>query len=201
MSRTAVILGPLDQGRHMSLEEFDRAEGRPGHLYELGRGTLIVVGVPNPRHFAQVEAIREQLIAYKLAHREGVYAVGGGAECKILLGDLESERHPDLAVHKSPPPAGPHVWARWVPEVVVEIISGESAERDYVEKREEYVQFGVKEYWIVDAARLEVLVLRRSRARWSERTLRRGEKYTTWTLPGFEFDCAAVFDAADAVRV
>ena len=28
----------------------------------------------------------------------------GSMECKVLIGDLESERHPDLAIYLSPPP-------------------------------------------------------------------------------------------------
>jgi Uma2 family endonuclease len=199
MSRTTTILGPLDHGRRMSLEEFDRAEGAGGHLYELSRGTVTVVDVPEPRHFAQVEALREQFVADKIAHRDRVHGIAGGADCKILLPDDESERHPDLAVYRKPPPRGGNVWADWVPEIVVEVVSPGSEHRDHVEKREEYLRFGVKEYWIVDADRREVLVLRRSGGKWVERTLRPPAVYRTRTLPDFEFDCAPVFEAADAV--
>ncbi|MCI0457171.1 MAG: Uma2 family endonuclease [Gemmataceae bacterium] len=199
MPETAITLGPLDHGRRMSLAEFDRAEGCPGHLYELEGGMVVVVDVPDPRHFAQVEALREQLIAHKMAHRGQIYGIAGGAECKILLPDLESERHPDLAVYKTAPPRGPKVWAKWIPEVVIEVVSPESVQRDYVEKRQEYLAFGVKEYWIVDADRQEVLVLRRRGAKWVERILRPGDTYTTKVLPDFEFAVAPVFEAANAV--
>jgi Uma2 family endonuclease len=198
MPKTVTTIGPLDKGRRMRLEEFDRAEGRAGYLYELSRGTVAVVDVPDPRHFAQVEAIREQLTAYKLANRERVYGIAGGADCKILVPDLETERHPDLAVYKTPPPRGPDVWARWLPEVVVEVVSVESVQRDYVEKREDYFRAGIKEYWIVDADRQEVLVLRRGRGKWSERTLQADETYQPRVLPGFDFVCAPVFEAAEA---
>jgi hypothetical protein len=103
--KTAVTIGPLDHGRPMSLEEFDLAEGRPGHLYELNRGVITVVDVPNPGHFAQVIAIRKQFAAYELTNPGRIYGVGGGGDCKILLGDFQSERHPDLAVYKTPPTA------------------------------------------------------------------------------------------------
>ena len=33
--------------------------------------------------------------------------------------------------------------------------------RDYVEKREEYLALGVKEYWIVDAGKQQIVILRR----------------------------------------
>jgi Uma2 family endonuclease len=198
MPKTATTVGPLDQGRRMTLEEFDRAEGLAGRLYELSRGTVTVVEVPDPRHFAQVEAVRDQLTAYKLANPGRIYGVASGADCKILVPDLETERHPDVAVYKKPPPRGADVWARWVPEVVVEVISAESAHRDYVEKRGDYFRAGVKEYWIVDAERQEVLVLRRSRGKWSERTPRPPQTYQPRVLPGFELACAPVFEAAEA---
>ncbi len=114
----------------------------------------------------------------------------------ILLADLESERHPDLAVYFTPPPIGDDFWDIWIPDIAVEIVSPGSQLCDYVEKREEYFDFGVKEYWIVDADKQEVLVLRRSRGKWVERVLRSGDIYETKLLPGFKFDCRQVFDAA-----
>ena len=71
-----------------------------------------------------------------------------------------------------------------------------SEERDYVEKRDEYREFGVREYWIIDSGRGEVLVLRRSRGRWVERVVRPGDVYRTRLLPGLAFDPAPVFAAA-----
>jgi Uma2 family endonuclease len=197
MPKTVVRIGPNDQGRRMSLDEFEPAEVQEGHLYELGRGVVVVSDVPNPRHLAQVTALKRQLAAYDLAHPHTLYAVAGSGECKILIADAESERHPDLALYKTPPPED-DVWATWIPEVVIEVVSPGSEHRDYEEKREEYLRFGVREYWIVDADRREVLVLRRSRGRWAERVLRPPQVYTTRLLPGFEFACGLVFEAADA---
>jgi Uma2 family endonuclease len=196
MPSTALVIKPADHGRRMSLADFDRAEAAGGRLYELGRGAIIVVDVPDPGHFAQVEAIRDQLTAYKLANPGRVHGIAGGAECKLLIPEAQSERHPDLAVYKTPPPAGEDVWARWIPEIVVEVVSPHSAERDYVEKREDYLSAGVKEYWIVDASRRQVLVLRRHRGHWSERVLGPDDTHATRSLPGFELACAPVFAAA-----
>jgi hypothetical protein len=58
MPKTAIKIGPHDRGRRMSLEDFDHAEGQEGYLYELSRGVITVMDVPNPRHLAQVNAIR-----------------------------------------------------------------------------------------------------------------------------------------------
>ena len=149
MSTTAIKIVPTDHGRRMSLADFEHAEVQEGFLYELGRGVIVVSDVPNPPHLAQVNAIRRQFSAHELSHPDRIYAIAGGSECKILLASLDSERHPDLAIYKTPPPtANEEAWATWVPEIVIEIVSPGSEERDYGEKPEEYLRFGVKEYWL-----------------------------------------------------
>lgn len=198
MSTTTIKIGPSDAGRTMSLDDFDRAEAEDGYLYELSRGVITVVDVPQPRHFAQVNATRRQFVAYDLANPGKIFGIAGGAECKVLIDGLESERHPDLAIYKSAPPEGADdVWSEWIPEIVVEVISPSSRHRDYQEKPEEYLRFGVSEYWILDAERQEPLVLKRSRGRWVERTVRPPDLYRTRLLPGLAFDCGAVFAQAN----
>jgi Uma2 family endonuclease len=199
MITTALKIGPADQGRAMTLEEFTQAETQEGYLYELGRGVLAVSDVPNRRHVVQVITIRRQLNAYELAHPERISALLTGSECKIPVAGLQSERHPDLAVYCSPMPEGEDLWATWVPEIVIEVVSLGSEHRDYVEKREEYLLFGVREYWIFDAERGELLVLRRTAGRWQERVVRAPAVYRTPLLPGFALAVAPVFEAAQAV--
>ena len=63
------------------------------------------------------------------------------------------------------------------------------------EKPEEYLQFGVREYWIVDGEKREMLVLRRSRGKWAERIVRPPALYKTRLLPGLEFNCEQIFAA------
>jgi Uma2 family endonuclease len=200
MPKTAIRIGPKDHGRHMSLEDFNLAEGQGGYLYELSRGVITVMDVPHPRHLVQVEAIRDQFAAYKLAHRGRIYVIASGSECKMLIADLESERHPDLTIYTTPSPRGKDVWVKWIPVLVIEVISPGSEYRDYEEKREEYFRFGVREYWIFNADKEELLVLRRSAEGWTERTLRPPKIYRTRLFPGLEFDCAPVFEAARAIE-
>src|ERR1700722_8668665 len=125
MPRAITSITPTDEGRHMSLAEFDSAEGQQGRLYELSRGRVTVVDVPNTRHFAQVDEIREQLSGYRRSHPGLIYRVGTGSECKIVVPGAESERHPDLAVYKTAPP-DEDVWSAWVPELVIEVVSPSS---------------------------------------------------------------------------
>jgi Uma2 family endonuclease len=199
MTAQTIKIGPADHGRRMSLADFEYAEVQEGRLYELGRGVIIVSDVPGQRHLLQLNVIRRQLHGYDFQHPSRIHTIASGSDCKILLADLESERHPDIAVYKTPPPEEANFWASWTPEIVVEIVSPGSEQRDYVEKREEYLRFGIQEYWIVDADREEVLVLRRSAGRWIERILHALDTYRTRILPKFEFVCAPVFEAARTV--
>ena len=184
----------------MSLEEFDRAEGQEGFLYELSRGEVTVVDVPGGKHFAQLDEVREQLSAYRSTHRNHIYRLGHGSDCKILLTDLVSERHADLSIYLTPPVNMKNIWLHWIPEIVIEIVSRSSHHRDYVEKREEYLQFGVQEYWIIDADPEEMLVLQRSDGQWIENVARANETYRTRLLPDFELVLKPIFDAARAAE-
>jgi Uma2 family endonuclease len=199
MSTTVLKIGPADNGRAMSLDDFDRAEAEEGHLYELSRGVITVVDVPQPEHLGQVDASREQLSSYRRAYPGRIFRIAGGSDCKLLIDGLQSERHPDLAVYKTPPPEdSDDVWSEWIPELVIEVVSPSSRHRDYHEKPEEYLRFGVQEYWILDAELGEMRVLKRSRGRWAERVVRPPALYSPRLLPGLAFDCGAVFAQAGA---
>jgi len=186
----------------MSLADFDVADGGEGHLYELSSGVITVVDVPGKPHFDQVDEVKRQLYTYRAAHPQAVYRIGGGAEVKLLITGAESERHPDVALYKRPPDEDEDdLWATWVPDLVIEVVSPGSAARDYGEKRDEYLRFGVREYWIIDADRGEageMLVLRRVGGRWVEKTVCPPELHRPRFLPKLAFDVAAVFRAARA---
>ena len=197
MSSTLLRLSPQDHGRHMALNEFDEVAVAEGYQFELGRGFVIVSEVPLPKHLAVVNRLRRQISAYDLQHPGQIWAIASGSECKLPLAEHDSERHPDLAVYLTEPPVQDSntVWAEWIPELVIEVVSVGSEERDYVEKREEYLAFGVREYWIAHPDRHEILVLRRVRGQWTEQLLTVDDTFSSRVLPDFELNVAAVFGA------
>src|SRR5439155_6011442 len=96
-------------------------------------------------------------------------------------------------------PKGPKnrtMWRTWIPDLAIEVVSESSRDRDYTEKRDEYWTLGVKEYWIVDAKLQQVLVLKRGRTHWTEKTLGPDDVCQTKLLPGFKLSCRAIFEAA-----
>jgi Uma2 family endonuclease len=194
MPKTLLKIGPKDHGKRMSLEDFEHAEVQEGYLYELGRGVVVVTDVPNPPHLMALVAVKRQLSAYDLANPGRICALAAGSDCKVLIRDLASERHPDLAVYKTPPPADDSsAWEGWIPELVIEVVSPSSGHRDYDEKPDEYLLVGIREYWVVDPLQQEIVVFRRHRGRATRRVLRPPEMYRTRVLPGFELDCDQVF--------
>src|SRR5437588_451948 len=124
MSHTTIIsVGPQDRGRLMTLDEFDLAEGQPGYNYELSRGVVTVVDVPNRPHLAQINAIRRQFSAYDITHQGQIHTMAAGGECKLLIIDLDSERHPDISIYTAPPTNEQQLWSTWIPAIVIEVIS------------------------------------------------------------------------------
>jgi len=192
------ILGPRQHGRKMSLRAFEFATVEEGYQYELARGYVVVSEVPNYLPAAMEGLIRDYLGRYRLDNPGVIHLNLGDSSNKLVVPDWESERHPDIAVYLSKPKGKKDrtMWRTWVPELVIEVVSESSRDRDYTEKRDEYWTLGVKEYWIVDAKLKQVLVLRRGRSQWTEKTLGPADPCETKLLPGFKLPCKAVFDAA-----
>ena len=179
--RTPVRIGPADHGRRMSLDDFANAIGQEGHTYELNKGVIEVSGIPDLPHGRQFQELRDQLTLHRVNHSGSIEYLGGGMEAKMLIAAVESERHPDLSVYTTPPPAGvrgAEVWAVWVPSIVVEFVSPRSGKRDYEDKPDEYLMSGVGEYWIVDGSQTRFTALARYRGQWRPKVLKQ-QKYAT----------------------
>jgi Uma2 family endonuclease len=74
-----------------------------------------------------------------------------------------------------------------VPDLIFEVISQGSEERDYVIKRKEYFDAGVSEYVIVDPFRKVITVLTRGDHEYTDREIQNGALYQSSQLPDFEF--------------
>jgi Uma2 family endonuclease len=191
-------LGLRHHGQRMSLKAFEFAETEEGRLVELARGYLVVSDVPNFAHMRRASLIGMHLDHFRLENPGRIYEVLSTMECKVLIPEWESERHPDLAVYLTPPKnrKGRTMWRTWFPDLIIEVVSESSRDRDYTEKRDEYWTLGVKEYWIVDATLQQVLTLKRGRSQWTQKTLGPADACETKLLPGFKLACRAIFDVA-----
>jgi Uma2 family endonuclease len=180
-------IGPADHGQRLTLDEFIEADFEEGWLYELARGVIDVTEVPGINHGRIVNRITLLFAAYMIAHPGRINYRAGSGECRLRLPGMQSDRHPDQAVYLDPPPPGDNQpWTRWVPHIVVEIVSTGGEDRDYLEKREEYLRVGVAEYWILDPRKRQLLVLQRAGDVWEETVVLPGAVYRTLFLPGLE---------------
>ena len=82
-------------------------------------------------------------------------------------------------------------------DLVVEVVSPDGEERDWIEKRADYAEGGIPEYWIVDPPEETVTVLTLDGEAYVEHgVFGDGEAATSVLLPGFSVDVASVFGAA-----
>lgn len=193
-------LSRADHGRRMSWDEYVHSEGEAGLIYELGRGVITVIEAPQWRRLRRLSVARKQFNLYWQQYPNRIHTIGGGTDSRLPIEILESDRHPDIVIYKKPPPddmTSDEFWSSWIPEIVIEVVSLSSVARDYEEKPEEYLRFGVQEYWIIDPEKREMLVDRRQGDAWKTRVVREGESYKTPQLRNFEFDLAAVLAAGD----
>lgn len=81
-------------------------------------------------------------------------------------------------------------------DLALEVVSEEKPERDLVDKRGDYAEARVPEYWIVNPQTETIAVLRLRGDAYEEAGIyRRGQSAASTLLPGFSVAVAAVFDA------
>ena len=108
-------------------------------------------------------------------------------------------REPDLLLLRDcdDPRAENRYWTG--ADLVVEVVSPDNPARDFVEKRIDYAEAGIPEYWIADPRDETITVL----SLWDDEYVEhgvfvRGDTATSPLLEGFAVDVAAVFDAPPA---
>ena len=195
MATTTLLLGPNDHGRVLSLDDYLDAEVESGYRYELARGVLEVTEIPNDPHGFTVSEILIALGDYAQAHRELIFRIGGGAEFRFIIPSLISGRHPDVAVALWSTPKDKR--GRRAASFAVEVVSKGSKKRDYVAKREEYLAYGLLEYWIVDPTLKQVTVLVREGDAWVEQVVVGDGSAESTVLPGFVVPIAGLWTDED----
>ena len=84
-------------------------------------------------------------------------------------------------------------------DLVAEVVSSDDPQRDLVEKRADYAEGGIPEYWIVDPRDETVTVLAlRGDAYVEHGVFSRGDTAMSPSLEGFTVDVSAVFDAPES---
>lgn len=86
-----------------------------------------------------------------------------------------------------------------LPTILIEFVSpGKRAWlRDYHQKREEYLERGCQEYWVIDRFRRTMTVYYPPTAAVPERVIGENEMYSTPLMPGFELPLRRLLQLAD----
>jgi Uma2 family endonuclease len=189
-----VRLGPGLNGVLMTAEEFDAVvDYDECYRYELVNGVLIVNPIALEAEADPNEFLGYLLRLYQFQHPRGSSLDLTLAQRYIRTGD--SRRLADRVI-----------WAglgrlpnskRDVPTIAFESVSAgkRNWKRDYVDKREEYLEVGGVEYWVFDRFERTFTVYRRMRPQ--QRIFRANEIYRTPLLPGFELSIAQLLAVAD----
>jgi Uma2 family endonuclease len=178
----------------LTTAEFDRARCREGWRYELINGVLVVSPIPSRRERDPNDELGYWLRQYQHGHPQG-------SALNLTLHEEEiqtkqNRRRADRAIWaglgRDPEEGEP-------PTIIAEFVSSgkRNQDRDYVAKRAEYREIGVKEYWVIDRFRRTLTVFIFTGENDQERVIPENHNYTTPLLPGFELSLARLLSLAD----
>ena len=196
MLETSLNLTSEHAGTRLSAAEFARARFEGPYIYERVKGRLVVMSPAGPEHRRVSRPFRRALGLYWGLHTEVVDEVDNGG---WVATSANEDRIPDICVYLKGSSSGQTV-PRRLSDIIFEFVSQDRSdqERDYIDKRGEYFQIGVREYVIVDRFKNAVLVLtfQDGADDYRERWLANDGQYTTTLLPGLSVDLREVFAAA-----
>ena len=193
-------LGPRDAGMPMTLDQFDEAEYEEGWRYELINGVLIVSPPPLEEERDANEDLGYLLRRYQEDHPQGSALDLTLPEQNVRM--RVQSRRPDRAIWtglgRRPVTRGP-VSKRDKPTILVEFPSRKKSDKepDYEIKRDEYREFGVLEYWIIDRFLRSMTVWSLVEEEWTEQTFVEPAVYESPLLPGFQLDLKRLFAVSD----
>jgi Uma2 family endonuclease len=142
-TRTQVFLTPKDQGRPLTLEEFEHAAAAEGYRYELIEGRVQVSPLPEYPHEALCQKIERQLLAYAAQHPEKLADVKGPARVFVPGRRATTAPEPDVGAYRNLPGDRPRSRIRWrdiSPILVVEVLSEDTADKDLVRNLRLYLR-------------------------------------------------------------
>lgn len=160
-------------------------------FYEILGGELVVSPPPATQHQRIVRDLTLELHHFV---EEGGLGEVLFAPVGVKLSDRDVVE-PDIVVvlAESPARIGTQV-IEGPPDLVVEVLSPGTAQRDLGPKREIYQRTGVREYWVVDPREGRIEVLQAVEGRFHRSGLfSAGEALTSPLLPGFELPLARIF--------
>jgi Uma2 family endonuclease len=191
-----LALGLDSAGIIMTPEEFDAIEDYDeNYRYELVRGVLVVTPIPLADETDPNELLGHFLFDYQNNHPKGPCV-----DCTLPQQYVRTDTGRRLADRL--------IWIglgrlpdvrRDVATIAIEFVSAgrRNRQRDYVDKRLEYQDADIREYWIIDRFQRTLTVIQYATTPPKEIVIPENEKYQPALLPGFKVPLAALLAAAD----
>lgn len=187
--------GPRSAGTLMTPREFDRADFEEGWRYELIHGVLVVSPSPLIQERDPNEELGRWLRNYQESHPSGsaLNATVNEQTVRVKRQRRRVDRTIWAGLGRLPRP-------KEKPTIAVEFVSRgkRNRQRDYEEKRDELIELGVEEYWIIDRfERTLTVFLRTASGGYRKRVIKESQVYRTPLLPGFELPLARLLALSD----
>ncbi len=163
-------------------------------LIEFSDGKLEVLPPPNTSHQLRVDFLGDLLKTFIRDHRDGRVLF---APLPVRLG-VGRYREPDIVYLSGTRVRQSEDYPEGA-DLVVEVVSEDTANRDLITKRAEYAAAGISEYWIVDPQQetITILVLEETGNEYGVHgTFPRDSQATSRLLDGFYVAVNDVLDAA-----
>ena len=183
-TREKLKVGLDSNGMILTPEEFDAIEDYDDlYRYELIHGVLVVNPIPSEAEVDPNEELGHWLRVYRDEHPQGSSLDVTLTERYVRTGD--SRRRADRVIwaglgRKPKSKVDP-------PTIAVEFVSKgkRNRVRDYDEKKYEYQQAGIIEYWVIDRFRRTMTVFKYTANGIDEFVVEEQSIYQTTLLPGF----------------
>ncbi|HEV2948898.1 MAG TPA: Uma2 family endonuclease [Gemmataceae bacterium] len=174
-----------------SEEEYLVLTDHTNRLIEYTDGFLEVLPMPTDRHQAVLQFLF--LAFFHFITPRGGKVRFASLRLRVRPGKF---REPDLLLLLSATDSRRHNRFWFGADLALEVVSEDKPERDLVDKRTDYAEAHVKEYWIVNPLTETITVLQlRGDAYEEAGTFRRGQSAASILMPEFSVAVAEVFDA------
>ena len=161
--------------------------------YELLNGDLMMVPAPNRRHQQVLGRLLIELGRFTQEHGLGEVYV---APFDVVLSDTDVVQPHLLFISHAREHTITDENVRGAPDLVIEILSPSTADRDVGYKHDLYSRHGVLEYWVVDPMARTVAVHRQRHGSLElAGTFGRGGSLETALLPGLQLKLDDIFAA------
>ncbi|NET61143.1 MAG: Uma2 family endonuclease [Symploca sp. SIO2E6] len=184
----------------LTFEQYLEYDDRTDNRYELFNGELIKVPPESGKNNWITLWLRDKLIL--LVKPELIRPIG----CEVQVQGNPQNRYPDLVLlreeHLLQIERRLTITLNMVPpQFVAEVVSpyrnqnDENYRRDYLEKRQQYEQRGIPEYWIIDPQAQVVIVLLLVQGSYQETKFTGNQRIVSRTFPQLELTAAQVLQA------